>query len=113
MSTHIKERVTWGAAKKELMAHMCKWDMAFPRVTEVRDHLVTNDRSVVWRPERLNLDEMANRCNQENVANTCTDDEGHGESEDEAASDPESDAYSSLTTECLPNTSPPKRQRRA
>ena len=61
MPAHIKERVSWGAAKRELLAHMCKWDMAFPRITQVIDMGVTSDQQRVWKAERLSDEQSAQR----------------------------------------------------
>ena len=106
MPAHIKERVSWGAAKRELLAHMCKWDMAFPRVTQVIDMGVTSDQQRVWKAERLSDDQSAQRAIESHTENTCP-----WETESGTTFEAESVGESSCTTEALPNTSPPKKRR--
>ena len=104
MPAHIKERVSWGAAKRELLAHMCKWDMAFPRVTQVIDMGVTSDQQRVWKAEKLSDEQSAQRAIESHTENTCP-------WETESGFEAESVGESSCTTEALPNTSPPKKRR--
>ena len=105
MPAHIKERVSWGAAKRELVAHMCKWDMAFPRVTTVIDLGVTSDQHRVFKAERLTAEESSDRAKETQEDNTCPWETDSGIFEIESV------GASSCTTEALPNTSPPKKRR--
>ena len=106
MPAHIKERVTWGAAKRELLAHMCKWDMAFPRVTQVIDMGVDSDQHRVFKAERLSEIQSAQRAIECHVEDTCP-----WETDSGMPFEAESVGESSCTTEALPNTSPPKKRR--